>query len=343
MIRQTMRTFMKKLGCALLMALAGSVMAQQVKDKSGGKDHEVIGRYAGSVLINYGVQQHEQIEAPLGPVRVDSSNQRVADKSLKAEGKLFHYLYWAPAERTSLEVYRNYEQALKAKGFTILFGCDQPRQCEQQGLQHYAGQWTSQSSTFAGGYSSLSVIDDNGNYPPRYLVASRETPEGALYVTLTVREPSSTQQGYGTGGPYYLQVLETRKMQMDAVQILDAKAIGGELEKAGKAAFYGIEFDTNSAVIRAGSAPQLQQMAGALKAQAQLKVFIVGHTDNVGSYENNRSLSQRRAQSVIDALAGQGIDKGRMQAVGVANVAPAASNASDAGRAKNRRVEMVVQ
>jgi outer membrane protein OmpA-like peptidoglycan-associated protein len=325
----------------LLLLLAGTAMAQ-MKDKPGGRDHDVIGRYAGSVLANYGKQEHEQIEAPLGRTSNDN-NILVAEKSVKAEGRLFHYLYWMPVGHTSLQVYRNYEQALKDKGFTILFGCDQPQQCQQLGLMHYAAQWTGASSTFVGGYSPISRMEDNASYPPRYLVARRESPEGDLYVTVTVCEPHSALQGLGFGGPYYLQVLEVQKMRLGAVQVLDAKAIGGELEKTGKVIFHGINFDTDSATIRPDSQAQLQQMAAALQSQPGLKVFIVGHTDNVGAYEHNRGLSQRRAQSVIDALAAQGINKNRMLAAGVANVAPLASNANEAGRIRNRRVEMVLQ
>lgn len=331
-----------KHGCgAMLVALTLAATAQE-KDKPGARDHEVVGRYAGSVLQNQGVQQHEQIDAPLGPVRRDSAGLQ-ADQSLKAEGRLSHYLYWAPAGRSSLEVYRNYEQALKDKGFRIVYGCDQPQQCQQLGLQHYAAQWTEASSTFTGGYNPLSRMDSNGSYPPRYLVAQRDTPEGQLYVTLTAREPSSTEKERGVGGPYYLQVLDVQKMRVDAVKVLDAKAIGSELEQAGKVVFHGVQFDTNSAALRPESQPQLQQMVAALKAQPGARVFIVGHTDNVGGYEHNRALSQRRAQSVVDALSTQGIDKARLRAAGVANVAPMASNANEAGRARNRRVEMVQQ
>jgi outer membrane protein OmpA-like peptidoglycan-associated protein len=338
-----MQRLSKGIGYALLLIFAGSALAQQtreINDKPGGEDHEVVGRYAGSVLINYGQQEYAEIAAPLGPMLMDRRLGRyMPDKSLKVGGKLFNYLYRAPTQGSSLAIYRNYEQALKAKGFNILYVCDEPKQCRQQNLQEYADQWTRAPTTFVGGYSPGSVMDGNaggGNYPPRYLVASREIPEGNLYVTLTVED-------YGASSLYYLQVLEAKKMQMDAVQILDAKAIGSELTSVGKVSLYGIEFDTNSATIRADSLPQVQQMADVLKAQSQLKVFIVGHTDNVGAYEQNRTLSQRRAQSVLDALSNAGIDKGRMQAVGVANVAPVVSNGNDAGRARNRRVEMVVQ
>jgi outer membrane protein OmpA-like peptidoglycan-associated protein len=85
-------------------------------------------------------------------------------------------------------------------------------------------------------------------------------------------------------------------------------------------------------------------MAKALQAQPKMKVFIVGHTDDQGEFEANMTLSQKRAQAVADALANKyGIAANRMLPRGVANMAPVASNASDEGRAKNRRVELVVR
>jgi len=74
-------------------------------------------------------------------------------------------------------------------------------------------------------------------------------------------------------------------------------------------------------------------------------VFIVGHTDNVGTLDANQALSQARAQAVVAALAAApyAVDPKRLLARGVANVAPVASNTDEAGRARNRRVEMVLQ
>jgi len=69
---------------------------------------------------------------------------------------------------------------------------------------------------------------------------------------------------------------------------------------------------------------------------------VVGHTDNVGSYETNLSLSKRRADAVVAALNTEyGINAGRLTANGVASLAPVAVNTTDEGRAKNRRVELV--
>jgi OOP family OmpA-OmpF porin len=79
-------------------------------------------------------------------------------------------------------------------------------------------------------------------------------------------------------------------------------------------------------------------------AESKLKVFIVGHTDNQGSLEGNRELAKQRANSVATALLKEyKVDPSRLRAEGVASLAPVASNADEGGRARNRRVELVVQ
>ena len=73
-----------------------------------------------------------------------------------------------------------------------------------------------------------------------------------------------------------------------------------------------------------------------------LKVAVVGHTDNVGSYESNLDLSKRRADAVVAELVSTyGIDNGRLFAAGASFLAPIASNETEDGRALNRRVELV--
>jgi outer membrane protein OmpA-like peptidoglycan-associated protein len=109
-------------------------------------------------------------------------------------------------------------------------------------------------------------------------------------------------------------------------------------------ALYGVNFDTNKAVVRDDSAAQLKEMAAVLKAAPALKVFIVGHTDNQGEFGVNRTLSQKRAEAVVAALSSQyGIAPARLTGYGVASLAPLSANDSEDGRAKNRRVEMVVR
>lgn len=186
-------------------------------------------------------------------------------------------------------------------------------------------------------------MEENGNYPPRFLVAQRKG-ESDLYASLTVQPPSSTETDRGVGARYFLQVVETQPMRTDAVTVLDAASMQKGIAAEGKVALYGVNFDTGSAVVRPDSKPQLEQMARLLAADEKLKVFIVGHTDNVGDFQANLALSQRRAEAIAKALAQDyKIAAQRLVARGVANLAPVAANASEAGRQKNRRVELVAQ
>jgi OOP family OmpA-OmpF porin len=94
--------------------------------------------------------------------------------------------------------------------------------------------------------------------------------------------------------------------------------------------------------IKPESEPTLKEIAALLKNQPNLAVLVVGHTDNQGSYEHNLNLSNRRAQAVKNALQQRyGIDTKRMTAAGAGMMAPVASNATEEGRAKNRRVTLV--
>ena len=100
----------------------------------------------------------------------------------------------------------------------------------------------------------------------------------------------------------------------------------------------------DQATLKAESAPTITEMAKWLKANASAKVFIVGHTDMQGAVERNQKLSRDRASAVIAALTkDHEIKADRLAADGVGPLAPVASNTDEAGRAKNRRVEMVLR
>jgi outer membrane protein OmpA-like peptidoglycan-associated protein len=137
------------------------------------------------------------------------------------------------------------------------------------------------------------------------------------------------------------QIIRVAGMEQSVVVSSEqiAKAMGDE----GKVVFYGIYFDTDKATLKAESTPTLAEMAKWLKTNASAKVFIVGHTDMQGPVERNQKLSRDRAASVIAALTkDHGIKADRLSAEGIGPLAPVASNATEAGRAKNRRVEMVL-
>ena len=102
-------------------------------------------------------------------------------------------------------------------------------------------------------------------------------------------------------------------------------------------------FDYNSDVLRGEAKATLTKVAALLKHFSKARIGVQGHTDNTGSSATNADLSNRRANAVADALAADGVAKGRMTIKGYGESRPIASNGNDAGRQKNRRVEIVLR
>jgi OOP family OmpA-OmpF porin len=143
-----------------------------------------------------------------------------------------------------------------------------------------------------------------------------------------------------SGTKITMRVIEKKAMHQDVT--LDAKAMADGLGEAGRVAVYGIFFDTGKSELKAESAPALIEIAKLLQENPTLKLYVVGHTDMVGDLAANVKLSQGRAQAVVNGLVAQhGIAGARLIAFGAGPYAPVASNKSEEGRAKNRRVELV--
>ena len=142
------------------------------------------------------------------------------------------------------------------------------------------------------------------------------------------------------GTMYTLLIVEVQKMQQDVVA--NADALKGGLADSGHVEVPGIFFDTAKSDIKPESGPAIDEIAKLLTNNPALKVGIVGHTDMVGDATANLKLSQARAQSVItDLVSRHGIAAARLVAFGAGPWAPVASNKTDDGRARNRRVELV--
>jgi outer membrane protein OmpA-like peptidoglycan-associated protein len=127
-----------------------------------------------------------------------------------------------------------------------------------------------------------------------------------------------------------------------AEEALDAETMAGRIAAKGSVALYSIFFDVNSAAIRSESAATLEQVARLLAENPDLNLIVVGHTDNVGRLHYNLQLSERRAAAMVKQLINRyRVPKQRLRSAGVGFLAPVASNDSEEGRAKNRRVELV--
>lgn len=148
-------------------------------------------------------------------------------------------------------------------------------------------------------------------------------------------------QGYA-GIVGKLCIIEKQAMEQEIVA--DANFMAEGINTTGHVAVYGIYFDFNKADIKPESEPAFKEITKLLQQNPKLKLYVVGHTDNVGGFDYNMKLSQQRAEAVVRELATKyKILPDRLKAVGVGPLAPVASNDTEEGKAKNRRVELVKQ
>jgi outer membrane protein OmpA-like peptidoglycan-associated protein len=148
-------------------------------------------------------------------------------------------------------------------------------------------------------------------------------------------------EAFNEGRQYELNIIERQLMKQDVVA--NAAALQSGLKETGHVEVPGIFFDFAKAEIKPESEPALAEVAKLLQANATMKVWVVGHTDSVGAADGNVTLSSARAASVVKALTARGIDVRRLAPHGAGPFAPVASNATEEGRAHNRRVELVTQ
>jgi OOP family OmpA-OmpF porin len=305
-----------------IVLLVTSIAFAQDKDIEGSKDHPLISRFPGSIIILYDVKKFDEYILPLGKL----DEERKLSKSQRLEGKITRIQYKAPENLSTLEIYRNYELALKKAGFEILFAGTE-RELEWR--------WTYQLyediNPLMGDYYGIESEEDF-----RYLSAKLSRPEGDVYVSLCV----SLAHGLLA---IQLDVIEVKPMEIGLVTV-NADALAKDIARTGHVAVYGIYFDTDKAEVKPESEPIFQEIAKLLQQNPKLKLYVVGHTDNVGSLTYNMKLSQARADAVVTKLISKyNVNAKRLEAHGVGFLAPVASNKNEEGRAKNRRVELVEQ
>ncbi|MGD0582562.1 MAG: OmpA family protein [Bacteroidales bacterium] len=168
---------------------------------------------------------------------------------------------------------------------------------------------------------------------------------GVQYVILKVVKDSKevwAAVASSPNGQVSINVVEKQAMNQDVVA--DAKSLANSIKESGKAAVYGIYFDTGLSVLKPESKPTLQEIARLLNADPGLNLYVVGHTDSKGTFDANIKLSMDRAAAVVNALVTQfSVNASRLKAFGDGPTAPVSTNDTEEGRALNRRVELVKQ
>ena len=144
------------------------------------------------------------------------------------------------------------------------------------------------------------------------------------------------------GKGYLLTIVEKQAMAQEVVA--NAESLKAGLAESGHVELQGVFFDTGKADLKSESESALNEVVKMLQQSPEIKVWVVGHTDYVGTPESNLTLSSARAASVVKYLtASLGVDSKRLGSFGAGPYAPVAPNITDEGRARNRRVELVVQ
>lgn len=318
----------------ILLASAGGASAQDV---AGSTDHPIITRYPGSVLRWYATENHLAYRVPVGPV----TGYRQIAKTLEIEGRVTRLYYTLDGTtRTDDEVYRNYRDALTSAGFEILA----------------AGYEAAGSRSVAVGSRSyrevlllLNPWNDNRGAVNEMSRGSATSGGGGTVVGRKVRASDTV---YVLASVYrfradristLIDVIEVAAVESGLVSV-NAEAIGAGIRDNGRVVLDGLLFDFDKATLQAASEPTLAQIARYLKSVPAKRFFVVGHTDAKGTLSYNQELSTARARSVMDALVTRHqIPRAQLDAHGVGQLVPAFTNASDAGRARNRRVELVEQ
>ena len=297
----------------VLSVLQGAGALAQQRDVAGARDYPGIGRFAGSVITGYQVKDFDATRLQAAPFENGkSTNER------RPEGHITRIAYRTNPGPSILEVSRNFESQLTRAGFETLVACD---------------------TDVCGGIPFTESIDalpipqmwvDGFNY--RYYAGRKAEGKRETYVTVLVSK--NNDEIYAQLVVAVIGAIENK--------MINAGEMAKGLREKGHIALYGIYFDTDKAVIKPESRPTLDEIAKLLRAQPQLNVVIVGHTDSQGTLDHNMDLSRRRANAVsAELVRAYKIANGRLRTAGVGFLAPVGSNATDDGRALNRRVELV--
>ncbi len=298
-------------------------------DKDGCKDYPGISRYKGATIhicsvINYGKFYLGLDE----PVKKDYlGHGQFFKKFMEVKGKIYNIQYLLPLETGILSVYENYKNSLTRAGYNMLYSENFKNTCFYR-EDYYGGD---------GGPIVKGVHDFYGNTCDKdyyYVVFSGVRDSLNIYIALFI----------GQDGDEVIvnqSVIEAVPLELG---LISADYIAQNIEMTGHSVFYDIHFDTGSAKIDSKSDNQIKQIADYLKKHTDKKYYIVGHTDNVGDFTSNMTLSENRAKAVISELVSKyGVDATQLKPYGVASLAPISSNLTDGGKARNRRVEIVEQ
>lgn len=326
---------MLKLIRAALAAFSLSVLPviALAQDIDGAVEHPMFERYPGQSIAWQHIENYQPYKVAVGPV---TGYRHIADW-IETEGRVTRTFYkYEGEDRTYSEVYKNYLDALKAEDFEILA---EGMSVDRRGNGVGSSQWmevtfranpASKPGAVGTMFSGTSSSGGAG-----VVVAKKERAAGTAYVVVYVEQHSKNYIGT------LIDIVEVEAAETGLV-VVDAEAMGSDIDEYGRVVLDGLVFDFDKATLKPESKPALDAIAEYLNAHPDKQFYVVGHTDSKGTFAYNSKLSSDRALAVADALKQDyDIASDRLEPHGVGPLVPVFSNGSDAGRDKNRRVELV--
>lgn len=316
-----------------LLALAFALNGRAA-DVAGSKDPAGVKRYTGSEIIGYHAPKFDEFLLPLGPPT--SLSPPAYARSLKTEGLVSRYTYLAPKGRSPAELFRNYQIEFRRLNLTPLYE-------KGAGVRGWFGPTLNQEAE----EDQIGQILAYNENQERLLVAkSKDAKPTYYYLFVTSYRdgviPARLQSSVAKESSLAELIIIAPEAMEENMTLLNAADMSRALADSGKVALYGINFDTDKDTLRPDSEPALKEIGKLLKDNPRLKIHVVGHTDDQGKPDYNLDLSRRRAAAVTRELTSRyGVAANRLDSFGCGPYAPVASNESEQGRAKNRRVELV--
>jgi OOP family OmpA-OmpF porin len=306
------------------------VYAQRTTDIENGKDYPLLSRFEGSVIEFYK-------ETKWGTYLLPVSDKATIDWDgpMSLEGKVIRIQYTVSPDNNSEFVLQNYKAAFQKAGFEVLIAIAN----DQLGVSDRPHTWNDKYYETGGYYNGL----NNGKFG-----------RGLSFPTWNNNHCFIAARGHDSGKDIYAAIyaivdenytLITQDIiEVEAVEtgLVSAATISKDMAATGHIVIYDIHFNADKADILPESAKALATVADFLKTNADKRFFVVGHAAGVGDFESGMELSEERAKAVVEELTAKyGVAGNQLEAYGVGALCPVASNKTEKGAAKNRRVEIV--